>query len=116
MVGSLFEYLIQQRGPTERLIALAVQIEILPVPKISFFDYCMENLKCFHFFTTVKHRYLFDKLNLCLMTSNSYCVIIKEIQKYAHGDTTLQIFPWLFLYIALDKLYFGAFHIPTNFA
>ena len=34
MVGSLFEYLIQQRGPTERLIALAVQIEILPVPKI----------------------------------------------------------------------------------
>jgi len=62
MVGSLFEYLIQQRGPTERLIALAVQIEILPVPNISFYDCCLENWKCFHFFTTVKQRYLFVKL------------------------------------------------------
>jgi len=89
MVGSLFEYLIQQRGPTERLIALAVQIEILPFPKISFYDCCMENGRVSIFFTTVKQRYLCDKLNLCLMTSNSYCVIIKEIQKYTHGDTTL---------------------------
>lgn len=48
------------------------------------------------------------------MTSNNYCVIIKEIQKYTQGDTTLQTFPLLILYIALDKSYFGAFHIPAN--
>ena len=43
------------------------------------------------------------------MTSNSYCVRIKQIPKYTHGDTTLQIFPLLFLYIALNKSYLVPF-------
>lgn len=41
MVGALFEYLIQRRGPTERLIALAIQAEILLDPKISFYNFVL---------------------------------------------------------------------------
>jgi len=37
------------------------------------------------------------------------------MQKCTHGDKTLQIIPLLLLCIALDKSYFGAFHIAANF-